>query len=100
MDDLLDDKDEIELTANDLYKQIRYFVENQGYNVKRIPQASNGLSNWFTRSKTLLDENNIIVTKYSNKQSKEKSGFTPNATIYNIKRIKPTQTSLNNELDV
>jgi len=100
LDDLLNDKNEIEIQANDLYRQIKNFAENQGYNTKRIPQASNGLSNWFTRSKTLLDENKIIVTKYSNKQSREKSGFTPNATIYNIKRIVSTQTNLKDELDV
>ena len=54
-----------------------------------------------TKSKTLLDENNIKVTKYANKQSKEASGFTPNATIYNIKRIESVQTTLKeNELDL
>jgi len=100
LENLLEDKDEIEYQANDLYKQIRSFVEIQGYNVKRIPQASNGLSNWITRSKTLLDENNIIVTKYINKQSKETSGFTPNSAIYNIKRIVMNQSKLDNELDV
>jgi len=98
LDDLLGDKDEVEYPANDLYRQIRNFIESQGYNSKRIPQASNGLSNWFTRSKILLDENNIIVTKYTNKQSRAKSGFTPNATIYNIKRITPQQTALDDEL--
>ena len=100
LDDLLCGQDECEHQANDLYRRIRNFVDAQGYNSKRIPQASNGLSNWFTRSKTLLDENKIKVTKYNNKQSKEVSGFTPNATIYNIKRIKPKQTNLDNELDV
>ena len=100
LDDLLGDKDEVEMQANDLYKKIRNFIETQGYNVKRIPQASNGLSNWFTRSKTLLDENKINVTKYTNKQSKEASGFTPNATVYNVKRIIPIQTKLKDELDV
>ena len=97
---LLDGKEEIEMQANDLYKQIRDFVDNQGYNTKRIPQASNGLSNWFTRSKTLLDDNNIVVEKYINKQSKETSGFTPNSTIYHIKRMIPKQTKLDDELDV
>ena len=100
MEEILDDKDEVEHQANELYRLVKNFVDVQGYNSKRIPQASNGLSNWFTRSKILLDDNNILVTKYTNKQTKEKSGFTPNSTIYNIKRIKPTQTSLDNELDV
>jgi hypothetical protein len=100
LEDLLGDKDEVEYQANDLYRKIRYFIDSQGYNSKRIPQASNGLSNWFTRSKILLDENNIIVTKYTNKQSKESSGFTPNATIYSIKRITPKQTALDIELGV
>ena len=100
LDDLLCEQDECEYQANELYRRIRNFVEVQGYNSKRIPQASNGLSNWFTRSKILLDDNNILVTKYSNKQTKEKSGFTPNATIYNIKRITPKQTVLDNELGV
>lgn len=100
LENLLEDKDEVEMQANDLYRKIRNFVDSQGYNSKRIPQASNGLSNWFTRSKTLLDENNILVTKYTNKQSKETSGFTPNATIYNIKRILSNQAKLDNELDV
>ncbi len=53
-----------------------------------------GLWPWVTRSKTLLDKNNIIVTKYSNTQSKQVSRFTPNATIYNIKRIESGQTKL------
>jgi hypothetical protein len=100
LDNLLDDKEEIELQANDLYRRIRNFVDTDGYNSKRIPQASNGLTNWFTKSKTLLDENNIQVTKYINKQSKETSGFTPNSAIYHIKRITPTQTALDDELDV
>ena len=100
LDGLLDNENEIEIQANDLYRRIKSFAENQGYNTKRIPQASNGLSNWFTRSKTLLDENKIIVTKYTNKQSKEVSGFTPNATIYNIKLIVSTQTKLKDELGV
>jgi len=100
LEDLLEGKDEVELQANELYRRIKNFVDTQGYNSKRIPQASNGLFNWFTRSKTLLDENDIIVTKYTNKQTKETSGFTPNATIYNIKRIVSKQTKFNNELDV
>ncbi|MDF2426339.1 MAG: hypothetical protein OPY04_00195, partial [Nitrosopumilus sp.] len=100
LEHVLDDKNELEIQANDLYKRIKLFAETEGFNTKRIPQGSNGLFNWFTRSKTLLDENKIIVTKYTNKQSKAVSGFTPNATIYNIKRIVPTQTRLKDELDV
>ena len=95
---VLGDKKECNLQANALYSKIKKFAESEEYNLKKLPQGSNGLYNWFTRSKTLLDENNINVTKYSNKQSRERSGFTPNATIYNIKRIVSTQTALDNEL--
>jgi len=98
---ILDGRKEIDIQANELYKKIKEFVIREEYNIKRIPQASNGLNNWMTRSKTLLDENNIKVSKYTNKQSKEVSGFTPNATIYTIKRIEPIQTTLKeNELDL
>lgn len=100
LEDILDDKNEIEIQANELYKKVKYFVDCNGFNSKRIPQGSNGLSAWFTRSKTLLDENNIKVTKHQNKQSKRISGFTPNATIYSIKRSVMIQTILKNELDV
>ena len=95
---VLGDKKECDIQANALYSKIKKFAESEDYNLKKLPQGSNGLYNWFTRSKTLLDENNINVTKYSNKQSKEVSGFTPNATIYNIKRIELVQTALDNEL--
>ncbi|KEQ56393.1 Putative type-1 restriction enzyme MjaXP specificity protein [Marine Group I thaumarchaeote SCGC AAA799-N04] len=83
-----------------LFVTLNNIKEGGGFNTKRIPQASNGLSNWFTRSKALLDENNIIVTKYSNKQSKKVSGFNPNAILYTIKRVELIQTTLKNELDV
>lgn len=98
LEHVLGDTKEYDIQANALYSKIKKFAENEEYNLKKLPQGSNGLYNWFTRSKTLLDENNINVTKYSNKQSKEVSGFTPNATIYNIKRIVSTQTALDNEL--
>lgn len=98
LEHVLGDKKECDIQANALYSKIKKFAESEEYNLKKLPQGSNGLYNWFTRSKTLLDENNINVTKYSNKQSKEVSGFTPNATIYNIKRIVSTQTALDNEL--
>lgn len=97
---VLDDKKELDIQANDLYKKIREYAETQGYNLKKLPQGSNGLWSWFTRSKTLLDENKIKVAKYHNKQSKEVSGFTPNATIYNVKHIVSTQTILEDELDL
>ena len=95
---VLGDEKELTLQAENLYKQITGFATNEGYTTSRLPKAPNGLYNWFTRSKTLLDENNIKVTKEINKQSKAVSGFTPNATIYNIKRIVSTQTALDNEL--
>ena len=98
LDSVLGDETEVVLQANNLYSRIKSFVEEQGYNAQIIPRGSNGLYNWFTRSKTLLDGNNIKVTKYANKQSKEKSGFQPNAVIYNIKRLTPTQTALDDEL--
>ncbi|KFM16656.1 hypothetical protein SCCGRSA3_01042 [Marine Group I thaumarchaeote SCGC RSA3] len=97
---VLGDKKEIDIQANDLYKKIKSFVDTEGFNIKRIPQGANALSNWFTKSKALLDENNIKVTKYTNTLSKEISGFSPNATIYSIKRIELVQTTLKNELDV
>ncbi len=100
LEHVLDGKNEHEIQANELYKEIRNFVDANGFNHKRIPQGSNGLWGWVTRSKTLLDENNIKVTKYPNKQSKAVSGFTPNATIYIIKRIVSTQTTLKDELDL
>jgi len=100
LEHILDDKNEFDIQANDLYKQIRLFAENEGFNTKRIPQGSNTLHTWFTKSKTLLDDNKIIVTKHINKQSKQVSGFTPHATIYNIKRIVPTQTKLKDELEL
>ena len=90
----------IEINSRIFNKRIRNFVFDNGYNSNRIPQGSNGLSGWITRSKTLLDENNIKVIKYTNKQSKQVSGFTPNATIYSIKRSVMTQTVLKDELDV
>jgi len=91
---LLGDKTDLNIQANDLYRRIKSFVETDGFNTKRIPQASNGLSNWFTRSKTLLDENNIKVTKSSNTRSKKVTGFSPGATIYCITRIVSKQTKL------
>jgi len=97
---LLGDKTDMNIQANDLYRRIKSFVETEGFNIKRIPQGSNSLSKWFTTSKTLLDENKIIVTKYSNKQSKDVSGFTPNATVYSIKRVESIQTTLKDELYV
>ncbi len=98
LENILDDKNEVQIQANELYKKIKSFVECNGFNSKRIPQGSNGLSNWFTRSKTLLDENNIKVTKYQNNQSKRVSGMNPNATIYSIKRSVMIQTNLKDEL--
>lgn len=101
LEHILDNNKELNIQANELYKKIKEFVIREEYNIKRIPQASNGLNNWMTRSKTLLVENNIDVSKYTNKQSKEVSGFTPNATIYTIKRIESVQTTLKeNELDL
>jgi len=100
LEHILDDRKEMDIQANNLYKQIKTFAESEGFNTKRMPQGSNGLNSWFTKSKTLLDENHIIVTKYTNKKSKPVSKFTPNATIYNIKRIVPTQTKLKDELDL
>jgi len=100
LDNILGDETEVDLQANVLYSRIKSFVDEQGYNAQIIPKGSNGLYNWLTRSKTLLDDNNIIVIKYTNKQTKEKSGFHPNATIYNIKRITPKQTALDNELEL
>jgi len=98
---VLENNKEVSIQAESLYKKIKEFAEIQGFNIRRIPQGSNGLYKWITRSKTLLDENKIAVTKYSNKQSKETSGFTPNATIYNIKRIESVQATLKeNELDL
>ena len=95
---VLENKNEQSIQAETLYKKIKEFAEIQGFNTRRLPQGSNGLGNWFTRSKTLLDENKINVTKYHNKQSKAVSGFTPNATIYNIKRIEIIQSILKDEL--
>ena len=89
LEHVLGNEQELDLQANDLYVRITNFAKSEGYNLKKIPQGSNGLYNWFTRSKTLFDGNNINVTRYSNKQSKEVSGFTPNATIYQIKRVLP-----------
>jgi hypothetical protein len=100
LEHILNDKSEVNLQANDLYRRIKSFVELEGFNIRRIPQGPNSLSKWFITSKTLLDENNIIMTKYSNKQSKEFSGFTPNATVYCIKRVELIQTTLKDELDV
>ncbi len=100
LEHILDENNDVKMQANELYKRIKNFVIDNGYNSNRIPQGSNGLSGWITRSKTLLDENNIKVTKYTNKQSKQVSGFTPNATIYSIKRSVMTQTVLKDELDV
>ncbi len=97
LEHILDGKSDATLQANDLYKKIKEFVVEKDYNVKNIPQGSNGLFNWITRSKTLLDDHNIQVTRYSNSQSKEISGFTPNATIYAVKRV---STTLKDELDV
>ena len=91
---VLDGKKEVKFQANELYKRIKIFVENEGFNSKRIPQGSNGIGNWFTRSKTLLDENKIIVTKYKNTLSKPVSGFTSGAIIYNIQHIESIQIKL------
>ncbi len=95
---VLGDAKELTLQAENLYKQITGFATSEGYTTSKLPKAPNGLHNWFMRSKTLLDDNNIKVTKEINKQSKAVSGFTPNATIYNIKRIVSIQTALDNEL--
>jgi len=100
LDHVLGDDKECDIQANKLYSKIRKFAEDEGYNLRKLPHGSNGLFSWVIRSKTLLDENKINVTKYTNKQSKEASGFTPNATVYNVKRIIPTQTKLKDELDV
>lgn len=94
MEHILGDETKMNIQVNNLYRQIKSFVEIEGFNIKRTPQASNGLSNWFTKSKTLLDENKLTVTKYINKQSKQVSGFTPNSTVYNIKRIESVQIKL------
>ena len=94
LEHLLGDETELHIQANDLYKQIKSFIEIEGFNIKRIPHGANGLSNWFTRSKTLLDENNIKVTKSSNTRSKKVTGFSPGATIYCIIRIVSKQTKL------
>ena len=100
LESILDNRIECDIQANDLYKKIKSFADVEGFNTKRIPQGSNTLHTWFTKSKTLLDENKIIVTKYINKQSKQVSGFTPNSTVYNIKRIESIQTKLKDVLDV
>ncbi len=100
LEHVLGDKKELSLQAENLYIQITGFATNEGYTTSRFPKAPNGLRNWFTKSKTLLDENNIIVTKYSNTQSKEVSGFSPHAAIYNIKRIESVQTTLKDELEL
>ena len=94
LEHLLDDKKEVEYQDNHLYQKIKEFVEDEGFNIKRIPQGSNGLGNWFTRSKTLLDENNTIVIRHKNTLSKKISGFSPCAIVYNIKRIESIQTRL------
>jgi len=100
LDHILDDRTELDIQANDLYRKIRLFADVEGFNTKRIPQGSNTLQTWFIKSKTLLDENKFILTRYINKQSKQVSGFTPNSTIYNIKRTVSAQTKLKDELDV
>jgi len=97
MEFVLSEENETELQANDLYKKIKDFVIQHDYNLRNIPQGSNGLFNWITKSKTLLDEHSIEVTKYTNSQSKDVSGFTPNSTIYHIKRVSSPST---NELDL
>lgn len=100
LEHVLGDKKELSIQAENFYRLIIGFATIEGYTTSRLPKAPNGLGNWFTRSKTLLDENNIKVTKDINKQSKEVSGFTPNATVYTIKRIEIIQTTLKDELDV
>jgi hypothetical protein len=90
----LGDQIQIEIQAETWFKKIKSFVEIEGYTESKLPKSTSGLGGWIDRSKTLLDESEIIVTSYTNTQSKESSGFTPNSKIYNIKRVVSVQTKL------
>ena len=54
LEHILGDETEMNIQANDLYRRIKDFADGEGFNTKRIPQGSNTLHTWFTKSKTLL----------------------------------------------
>jgi hypothetical protein len=98
-DEILGSENERQIQAEELYKEMGLISSTNGFSVSRLPKSSSGIQSLVDRSKTLLDDSDILVTSYNNTQSKESSGFTPNSKVYVIKRVVSEQTKLKDRED-
>ena len=94
LEHILETENKKEIQAESLYRKIKSFSESEGYSEYKLPKSASGLKGWIDRAKPLLDESQIVVTSHINSQSKEKSGFNPNTTIYEIVKMVSEQIKL------
>jgi hypothetical protein len=93
-EEILGDNDEIEMTAEQVFKKISEIASRENYSDGGLPKSANGVRAWVDKSKSLLDMCHIDISSYQNTVSKEISGFTPHSTIYVIRHVVSVQTKL------
>lgn len=91
---ILGDKNEIKMSAEQVFKKVSDIASTENYSDGGLPKGANGVRAWVDKSKSLLDMCHIEITSYQNTVSKEISKFTPHSTIYIIKRVVSMQTKL------
>ena len=85
LDNLLEEKSEMEIQTNQFFQKLTAWTESNNYNdLQVLPKGTNQVTRYITRSKQLLDENGYTITSKKNTQRNE---FTLGSTLLSIKRI-------------
>jgi len=84
-------KDTMVIPAGQFFESIHAFAQSQHYDTqgRNFPRQANRLRAYLTRSKPMLDENNLTVEIYKNT---ENPNFTKNATLIRVRKTSSPQS--------